>query len=108
MWRCVNNTLLVLSDIKKRGMKCQSVCSHCGEQEESVDHVFFERDKAAITWKLAPLSWEGMQGHNQSMKHWWLDMERAGQTGNLQEKIELTAYILWQIWKLVMIGILTE
>lgn len=78
LWRCINNSLPVLSNINKRGMKCIPICSQCGEKEETVEHIMFECSKATTVWKLAPLSWEGVNSHTQTMKQWWLELARAG------------------------------
>lgn len=48
---------------------------------------------------MAPLNWDMMQGHNQSLKYWQLDLANVGDAGNMKERIELTSYILWQLWK---------
>lgn len=45
------------------------------------------------------MSWEGLEQHRSAFTTWWFELIKAGSDPRLEEKIELTAYILWQTWK---------
>lgn len=42
LWRCINNSLPVMNNVYKRGMKCCPFCKQFGEKLETVEHVMFE------------------------------------------------------------------
>lgn len=42
LWQSMNNSLPVLQNVAKRGMKCSPIYSRCGEEVETVVHVMFE------------------------------------------------------------------
>lgn len=42
LWRDINNSLPVLQNVAKRGMKYNPIYSRCGEDLETVEHVMFE------------------------------------------------------------------
>lgn len=61
IWRAVHNRLPVSANLRKRGIAIEEICKQCGEDRETVEHVFFHCAKAKLFWKLAPFSWEFLQ-----------------------------------------------
>lgn len=99
LWKCINNSVPVMVNVQKHGIKCNPECCYCGEKVKTVEHILFECSKAEETWKLAPINWEGLKCHTQSMKQWWMELAKAGNMGSMKDKIEVTAYIIWNLWK---------
>lgn len=99
LWRACNNCLPTGVSLQKRGIRTDGMCKHCGEELETIEHLFFHCPKAQLIWKIAPVSWEGMAYATDSFKGWWLEHGKAEKAQELQNRQEITAYIMWQIWK---------
>ncbi|XP_071933882.1 uncharacterized protein [Coffea arabica] len=84
---------------KKRTGKGSPMCRSCGEEVETLEHMFFFCDTAETTWKLAPLQWDGLKEMRGNFVKWWEGMLGAKKREQGQEHIALTVNILWQIWK---------
>lgn len=52
-----------------------------------------------LLWKLAPVQWDGLMAYTDSLKDWWKKQGEIGRNGAMDERHELTAYIMWQTWK---------
>lgn len=50
-------------------------------------------------WKLAPISWKGIMHLTESFEEWRMKICLAHQGNNVQERTEITVYLLWHIWK---------
>lgn len=50
-------------------------------------------------WKLAPVQWDGQGQQRGSIKEWWNKLGNAINRKDMSDRIELSAYIMWQIWK---------
>lgn len=74
-------------------------CLQCGEQLKTIEHLFFNCPKAQVIWKLAPVSWEGLSQATDSFSGWWLAHGKARNREEILERQELTAFILWYMWK---------
>lgn len=99
LWKCINNSLPVKGNLRTRGLQGCTACSLCGEDNETVEHVLFACPKARETWKLSPVSWDGLQNQTDSFKYWWLTLARANKGECWKERLEISAYIFRQIWK---------
>ena len=53
VWQILSGTLLVLKNLKTRGIDCDLHCSMCGADEESTNHVLFECPPALQSWALS-------------------------------------------------------
>lgn len=97
---CTNqNWLATSSAIKNRGMEVDDICKRCGMEKKTREHLFFHCVDSALVWKLAPLNWESILRTTESFENWWLTIFLANQAEQIQERMELTVYILWYIWK---------
>lgn len=54
IWRACHNKISVGDNLRKRGLKVDGMCKQCGEELETVEHLFFHCQKAQNIWKLAP------------------------------------------------------
>lgn len=97
LWRCINNSLPVLHNLKRRGIKCSGACQQCGETDETVEHLMFECQNSATTWKLSPVCWDGLQAYSNNLKHWWTVLAKAGMESRMVERLEITAYLCWNL-----------
>ena len=53
VWQILSGTLPVLKNLKARGIDCDTRCSMCGADEESINHVLFKCSPALQTWTLS-------------------------------------------------------
>ncbi|GER28733.1 RNA-directed DNA polymerase (reversetranscriptase)-related family protein [Striga asiatica] len=51
--KCFTNVLPVSANLKRRGMQVDSVCNSYEEEDESIEHVFFNCITTRRTWRLA-------------------------------------------------------
>ena len=61
IWRCLHHSLPVNEQIHKRTGKGSPICSSCGEEVETLEHMLFFCNMAETTWKLAPIQWDGLR-----------------------------------------------
>lgn len=101
LWRAYDNDIPVGASLIWRGIRMDGICLQCGEHMETVEHLFFHCPKSQLIWKLAPVSWEGLNHATDSFSAWWMDQGKAGNEKGLLERQELTAFIQWQMWKAI-------
>ncbi|XP_027122315.1 uncharacterized protein [Coffea arabica] len=99
IWRCLHHSLPVNEQIHKRIGKGSPICSSCGEEVETLEHMLFFCNMAETTWKLAPIQWDGLKDMRGNFVRWWEGILGAKTREQGQEHIALTVNILWQIWK---------
>lgn len=69
LWKCIHNWLATGTTVKPRGMGIDETCKRCGLATESREHLFFHCQESALIWKLAPVSWEGIQNLTESLRN---------------------------------------
>lgn len=74
-------------------------CKICGEGKEIIEHVMFHYEEAERIWKMAPAKWDGLEPQTGSIKEWWNKLGNATNKKDISDRIELSAYIMWEIWK---------
>lgn len=99
LWKCLHNWLAIGKAIKRRGLHIDEVCHRCGMEIETREHLLFQCQESKLIWKHAPVCWEGIHDLTVSFEEWWKAICLAKSDPNLQKRVELTAYILWHIWK---------
>ncbi|CDP09717.1 unnamed protein product [Coffea canephora] len=99
IWRSLNGLLPVNDLVFKRIHQGDPICDGCGEQEESIEHLFFQCSRAQEVWKMAPIQWDGLTEQTRNILVWWNSMLEATNRIEGREHVELTVNILWQIWK---------
>lgn len=50
-WRVMHNALPVAENLKRRGLRIESVCQVCGDYDERVNHMLFQCRVAAEIWE---------------------------------------------------------
>ncbi|XP_071928132.1 uncharacterized protein [Coffea arabica] len=99
LWKCLNNALPVRDIIHGRIKVGDPICNGCGEERETIEHTFLNYVQAKLTWKLAPIQWEGMMEQHGCFRRWWISITEAKHRPHDWQHISLTVHILWQIWK---------
>ncbi|CAA0841432.1 Unknown protein [Striga hermonthica] len=99
VWRSCTNTLPVSLNLKRRGMEVDWICHRCGEEAESAEHLFFNCEIAKQVWKLAPITWDFSSETTTSFKVWWENVCSTNNKDISEDRIQLTTYILWWLWK---------
>lgn len=99
IWKCLRGVLPVNEVVMRRTGNGNSMCHRCGEAVETLEHMLFQCDKAALIWKAAPLQWDGLERFRGSFWHWWEELMQVTKREEGREHIILTANLLWQIWK---------
>ena len=99
LWKCLNNALPVRDIIHGRIKVGDPICNRCGEERETIEPTFLNCVQAKLTWKLAPIQWEGMMEQHGCFRRWWISITEAKHRPHDWQHISLTVHILWQIWK---------
>lgn len=60
---------------------------------------FFHYKRAKQIWKLSSVKCDGLGSKTDSVKEWWEELGEARKNKTLQETINLTTFILTNIWK---------
>ncbi|CAA0841453.1 Unknown protein [Striga hermonthica] len=99
LWKCYSDVLPTKTKLRKKGLLVDCICQTCGEDLETIEHIFFKCKKAREMWKAAPVNWELTQVPNTSFKQWWIDVCSVNKLEVSEARIELTTYLLWWLWK---------
>ncbi|XP_071917223.1 uncharacterized protein [Coffea arabica] len=99
LWRCLKNGLATNEALDKRFGIENKICHCCGEDTETIEHIFFNCPTAQVIWKIAPVQWEGLAKLQGNLWRWWEAVLQAAKETQGVGRIQLTANILWQIWK---------
>lgn len=71
----------------------------CGEAPETIEHLLLHCVRTKLIWKLAPVGWEVLDQITFSFKKWWRELSKAMNKQEMDNRQELTTYLLWHIWK---------
>jgi hypothetical protein len=55
-WRIIKGVLPVRSELPKRGIMCNTICSRCQQKEETIYHIFLSCPRAIKSWFGSVLS----------------------------------------------------
>lgn len=99
VWKCLQGIVPTNAVIREKSVKGDPMCKCCGESVETLEHMLFRCSSARAIWKVAPLSWEGLEVFDKSFWHWWEELRGASSRENGRDHITLTVNLLWQIWK---------
>lgn len=70
IWRCLLQSIPVNEQIHKRTKAKNPICDYCGEAVETVQHMMFFCRNAEMIWKLAPITWEGLNDLKCNFLRW--------------------------------------
>lgn len=99
LWRCNHNAIPVKAELKRRKLQVDPTCQLCGEQEETIEHLFFHCERAQRIWAIAPIRWDGLHILTTNFKSWWHKITEVQNRREGNSRLQLTAQILWQTWK---------
>ncbi|XP_071938995.1 uncharacterized protein [Coffea arabica] len=99
VWKCLHNGIPVRETIYTRTRQGNPICTGCGEKEETIEHMLFQCNKVLVIWKLAPVQWDGIAHLSDCFTKWWLAIQEAQGSRGVEDQVNLTINILWQIWK---------
>ncbi|XP_071909589.1 uncharacterized protein [Coffea arabica] len=99
MWKVLQNCLPVKEVIHKRTGKGDPICEGCGEATETVEHLFFHCPIAEMTWKMAPVKWEGAMLLRDNIWRWWETVIQVEEENQGRDRVNITINLLWQLWK---------
>lgn len=99
IWKCVNGALPVREAIYRKAAIGDPVCKGCGEDPETIEHTLLQCPLAKEVWEVAPITWDGAKNQIGSFQRWWSRITEAKIKQEGKSHIDLTANILWQIWK---------
>ncbi|CAA0833862.1 Unknown protein [Striga hermonthica] len=99
LWRCLQNCLGTLNNLEKRGMTVDGICGWCGECKEDLEHIMFTCTRARRAWKVAGLDWDRLKEEKVDFREWWKEICRIKGASNGRDRISLSSYIMWWLWK---------
>ena len=99
LWRCLQNALPANETLFKRIGKGSNICSCCGDNAETIEHMLFFCPTAKVVWKLAPVKWDGIAELQGNFWNWWVAVMQSAKEAHGLDRIQLTVSILWQVWK---------
>ncbi|CAI9095797.1 OLC1v1031812C1 [Oldenlandia corymbosa var. corymbosa] len=99
IWKLYKGWISANSVLIRRGLNVEETCRRCGEGGESVHHKLFACDFAGLVWEMSPVKWDGLQHLTNQFSDWWDALMKIEKGEEVQARVELSVYILWQIWK---------
>ncbi|XP_071924774.1 uncharacterized protein [Coffea arabica] len=94
-WKGLREAVPVKELIWRRVKMGDPICSRCGEEVETLEHMLLKCNKVKDIWKLAPIQWDGIENMTDNFKNWWTAVAEARYRTQGKDHIGLTAYILW-------------
>ncbi|XP_027182178.1 uncharacterized protein LOC113780591 [Coffea eugenioides] len=78
----------------KRLGTSNKICYCCGEETETIKHIFFFCPKAKVVWKLAPVRWEGLVALQGKLWRWWEAVMQVAKETQGVDRIRLTCEVV--------------
>ncbi|GER38816.1 RNA-directed DNA polymerase (reversetranscriptase)-related family protein [Striga asiatica] len=99
LWRCWHNWLGIRVKLHQRGMAVDTKCCWCGEEDEDIIHLFFKCHRAKRVWKIAGLDWVKLNQDHIDYREWWEDLCSMQNSVANGQRITLSTYLLWWMWR---------
>ncbi|XP_071917188.1 uncharacterized protein [Coffea arabica] len=96
LWRCLQNGMATNEALYKRLGTSNKICYCCGEETETIKHIFFFYPKAKVVWKLAPVRWEGLVALQGKLWRWWEAVMQVAKETQGVDRIRLTVQQQWE------------
>ena len=96
LWQLLSGCIAVMKNIKAREIQGDICCTRCGDQEESINHVFFECPPARQVWALSKIP---SNPNIFPMSSIFANMDHLFWRVNPKMDDHQFAWILWYIWK---------
>lgn len=95
-WRCLRGILPSKSLLIKRGMNIDPICTCCGLEQETMEHIFRDCNWTSFFWRACPLRIVPPPNSDRITLREWL----AACTRNKSaDYLELFSALLWSVWK---------
>ena len=85
-----------MKNLKARGIQGDTCCTRCGDQEESINHMFFECLPARQVWALSKIP---LNPNIFPIGSFFANMDHLFWRVNPKMDDHQYAWILWYIWK---------
>jgi len=95
LWRILNNSLPVKSELDKRGIHCIPLCPRCHTKVETLNHVFMSCPLITRTWFGSCLSLKIMEQPIHDVKDWIANIILTEKEDLIIQIASLT-YNIWQ------------
>ncbi|XP_071923241.1 uncharacterized protein [Coffea arabica] len=99
IWKCLHGGLPVKEAIFSRTKLGNPICTGCGEKVETIEHMLLQCAKVKEIWKMAPVQWDGIEHLSDNFTKWWSAIQEAQASRGVEDQVNITINILWQIWK---------
>lgn len=99
IWKCYHNILPIRQQLMRKGCSVDQHCPLCGEEEENLKHLFFKCGRAQLVLKLTLVKWDGLDKEAVKFEWWWQKLCALSMDKINQDRIQLSVYILWLLWK---------
>lgn len=99
LWKCYHSIMPIVDQLLKRGCPLDGIIKLCGEEIETLEHLFFTCSEAKNFWDISPVRWDGCQQFMNNFVLWWENLCYLDSQFHNQSRLELTAYLLWNWWK---------
>ncbi|XP_056842959.1 uncharacterized protein LOC130495566 [Raphanus sativus] len=96
LWQMLSGCIAVKKNLKARGIQGDTICTRCGDQEESINHIFFECPPAVQVWALSSIPSNPTIFSSNSL---FANMDHLFWRVTPVSEDHHFAWILWYIWK---------
>lgn len=90
LWRAYHGILPTGHKLKQKGLDVDEICQGCGEDPETIEHMFFQCKKAQIIRGISPVNWEGIQDLTKDFPMQWKKVCSVGKQEFNQRRVEFT------------------
>jgi hypothetical protein len=98
----LHSKILTADEMLKKNWNCNPLCSLCGQQQETAEHLCLHCPFALQVWNLAT-SWSDglilLPSVDASLGDWWITSLRALPKVQRRTKAAILIYIAWNLWK---------
>ncbi|GER45893.1 RNA-directed DNA polymerase [Striga asiatica] len=81
--------------LSKKIKAFDTFCKSCGAGEEFLEHLMFHCSKSRTIWKLATISWDGLEEYSSSFKQWWIKLCSLKACVSIDHMTQLSVYLIW-------------
>ncbi|XP_010446022.1 PREDICTED: uncharacterized protein LOC104728786 [Camelina sativa] len=95
-WQAITGCIAVTSNLRKRGLSCDTTCAFCGFPVETINHVLFECSPARQVWALSSFPTGPDAFPTASI---YANMDFLFWRAKQSPTPDVYPWILWYIWK---------
>lgn len=94
LWRILNSSLPVRTELNRRGVNCNLLCPRCNEKLETIDHLFMDCSKTKKVWFGSQLSIRIPNSTDRNFKDWLYEIITTIDKQSITQVAALT-YNIW-------------